>query len=229
MTKSERNIFVDLFREAQRREIKRVEALPGIPFARSDEYVSKMSEIATTQHDVESKVIKIGLRKRLIAIIAAILAVITTASACACVEEINKFFAEFVDTSFEIHAGEITKIEEEYAILGMPEGFENTFSDKSKESYYRQFVSEELGQITFIQNTVRTGLGMNIEDPGCFEITVNGHTVYCSHSYNGCAFAWVQDGYSFFLLWYGDNAWEIKNPEMEEVLIKMIESVGRVK
>ena len=168
----------------------------------SPEFRKKMEELIRTGKPNNKK----GLSKRgkriLLIAIAAVLALTLTACAVAEWESIAGFFVKIFSDHVEYSDPNVTKerIEEEYGLVPIPEGFSVASYAGLYASVQTQYFSEEFGTIQLVQGAKGAINSLVDNEHGSFsEYSIGGKTVRIYSSDLGASASWVENGYYFIL------------------------------
>lgn len=140
-------------------------------------------------------------------LIAAIAAVLLLAAVACAVPEIRRSIAGFFIRIFGDHVEytdpDITKdrIEEEYGLVPIPEGFEETTSIKNNSAVITDYFDEQGNYISLKQVAYRLySVSIDNENGYFEEETINGIAMRVYRSENVTEASWIEDGYYFSLL-----------------------------
>lgn len=169
----------------------------------SPEFKKKMEELIRTGKPNNKKK---GLSKRgkriLLIAIAAVLALTLTACAVAEWESIAGFFVKIFSDHVEYSDPDVTKerIEEEYGLIPIPDGFAITSTDRAETSYIVTYSDAEQNLIILRQAAnLNAWLSVDSEYGSYSEYELDDKIVrlYCGE--NSFQATWLQDGYLFSL------------------------------
>ena len=200
----DKDLSLNLFREALSTAQDELEA----------ELTEKTSKVVITREQHESGVARImaAFRKRkniivkrriLVALLAAVLVILTSCTIYANRDKIAAFMEKFYSTYIDVSYGEIdenvpTEIQQVYLPSYIPEGYEITDLHSNSARVRTQWENEDGARITFVQNLLAgdlTGLDFEKGDPNI--ITVNDMTVYYSKYNNADIYVWNDGYYSY--------------------------------
>ena len=205
LTKQE---FKEAFREAMDKQLEAdLAAEPDMPEL-SPEFRKKMEELIRTGKPNNKK----GLSKRgkriLIIAIAAVLALTLTACAVPEIREsIAGFFVKIFSDHVEYSDPAITRerIDEEYCLDPIPEGFTLISENKSDDGVEVLYADGDDNTIMFHQSAKDVNKDMVDNEHGEFyESEIGGKTVWIHISEVGAKAAWVENGY-YFSIDYGSS------------------------
>ncbi len=92
---------------------------------------------------------------------------------------------------------------EEYVILNLPEGFTQAACQKEKDTVTLTYENDKGEKIVLQQSSVETISGEGPVYGTMQAVTVGDKTVYVYQIENGARADWIQDGYAFSLIYYG--------------------------
>lgn len=209
------------FREAASVEFRSIPTDDSeIDFEFSKEFERKMDKLIKKERTLHSRFLN-GTAKR-IAVIAAALIILfaATFSISAARIPIIEFFVKVYDTFTEyfFEGNKNETIEKEYEITSLPEGFvlEDSFSDE--QTVINKYRNSDNDFISFSQS-VDPNLSFQIDDEHSKDTTVNisGNQVYLYSLDDSICAVWIESGYAFKIVCYGNFE--------ESAVLDLIESV----
>ena len=175
----------------------------------SERFEKKMQKLIKHERSPLWHLTNTGAKRALIVALAAVMLL-----SCACAikpvrEYIAGFFTELHDTYYDIFfKKETAVIEEEYYISSIPEGFElyEAGSFTSDAIITKRYINSKEDEIVFSQTiTEYTFLTLDSEQGDVQEmLTINGRNIALYSSHNMLYAMWIEDGYLFELIVYGE-------------------------
>ena len=208
MTKRQLFLVRKALRRIEAAEIARLDARPAVEWVPTQKYTAAMQKLLA-QDKKRARSLFYGVKKRtIIGLIAAIIALLLTATACVFHREIKDFFIQVTEkgTIFEteISSSEVV----DYEMSWVPEGY--VFSDLQSYSSMKRFTwTKDKQQISFIYASKGTETIILDTEGTSYQIAdVDGKKVYYVCKYNTYSLIWMDSDTSFDLHCPADVSWE---------------------
>ena len=201
--KNSKKLFIKAFMEAE--QISNAEFIntenKDITF--SKEFERKMDKLIKKDKRIHFSVRR-TIRKGLIAAIIAIIVTFTglmsvSATRTPFIEFIKKVFPQFNEiTLSEESTPPVERIETEYTLTDLPEGFEISVYQKDELGIFTVWKNSNNSEIMFSQEILDPNLSIDTEHH-YEEITINGYNAYLNHYEFNSSLKWTDGSYWFIL------------------------------
>lgn len=178
------------------------------PHVFSKGFENRMEELIRAGKPGSKKALSKRGKRILIIAIAAVLALIATACAVPEIREsIAGFFVKIFSDHVEYTDPAITKerIEEEYGLVPVPDGFE-LIRENTSDDLLEAFYEDNDGNVIIFRQSANSGIDVSIDNEHgeFYEREIGERKVQIYYSEGSCAAAWVENGY-YFSLDYGSS------------------------
>ncbi|MBQ6165573.1 MAG: DUF4367 domain-containing protein [Clostridia bacterium] len=169
----------------------------------SARFERRMKKLIAREAACSPAVMRPAVKKALIAAVVFLLMLILCLSVSGIREMIYGFFVRHFDTHDEIvfEASDKTRIEREYEITALPDGFELKERHRYDAFDIRHYENAERGWIVFEQivPSASDGPSLDNERSTAAYLEIDGISVYCVVGKNVVTLYWSRDGYEFSL------------------------------
>lgn len=198
-----KELFIKAFLEAERIEHSNLKREEEIEWDFSEKFEKSMNKLIKKNNHIRLSTRR-NIRKGLLAAIVAIIVTFTglmsvSATQTPFIEFVKKIFPQFNEiTLSEESTPPVNKIETEYTLTNLPDGFEMTEYQKNDLGVLMTWINNNGDEITFSQNIVDTNFTIDNEH-NYKEENINGYKSYYIEDEAGAFLRWT-DGYYWFTL-----------------------------
>ena len=210
MTNTQLKIIKLALFDAEMFEIKKLETFPQAKVMHSPEYVQKISELREKAKRTESSMISFSPRRKTAILVAAIIIIALTLTACAFSEQIKAFFFEISETFTRAEAeGEPTTAEfEQYLPSYIPDNY--TIIDNEVGYGFSRIIWYNNDHYIYLQQNQLSSskLILDTEDSPYAKTIMGNNEIYYINKNNTYSFIWIENGYQFSLMCHGSLSWD---------------------
>lgn len=210
MTTAQLEIIKLALFDAEMFEIRRLEALPQINAIHSPAYAQKISKLRERTKRIESSIIQLSPRRKISILVAAIIILSLTITACAFGKQIKAFFFEISETFTRAEAeGEPTATQfEQHLPSYIPDNY-IVIDNKIDKSSSRVVLFNDSHYIYLDQNlTSFNQLIFDTEDSHYTKTIMGDREIYYINKHNTYTFIWIDNGYQFSLMCHSSLSWD---------------------
>ena len=198
-----KSMFIKAFLEAEALDNAKLKSEDEIEWDFSTEFEKSMEKLIKKNNTIKISTRR-NIRKGLLAAIVAIIVLFTglmsvTATRTPFIEFIKKVFPQYNEiTISEESTPPVDKIETEYTLTALPEGFEVKEYQKEDFKVFTIWRDENNEEIVFSQKLLDTSFTVDNEH-NYKELYINGHEAYYIEDESGAFLRWT-DGYYWFTI-----------------------------
>lgn len=198
-----KELFIKAFLEAERIDYSNLKREEEIEWDFSEKFEKSMNKLIKKNNHIQLSTRR-NIRKGLLAAIVAIIVTFTglisvSATQTPFIEFVKKIFPQFNEiTLSEESTPPVNKIETEYTLTNLPDGFEMTEYQKDNLGVLMTWINNNGDEITFSQNIVDTNFTIDNEH-NYKEQNIIGYKSYYIEDEAGALLRWT-DGYYWFTL-----------------------------
>lgn len=198
-----KELFVKAFMEAERLDNADIPREDEIGWDFSEKFEKSMNTLIKKNNRIQLSTRRNVTKNLLAAILAIIVAFVGLMSVSATREPIIEFVKKVFPQFNEITLNEdspptIDKIETEYTLTNLPEGFKLDTYQKDDYSVFSVWKNDAGEEIAFFQNMLDTDLNINNEH-NYQELTINGYEAYLNKYEYNSTLTWTDGNYWFTL------------------------------
>lgn len=196
-----KSMFIKAFLEAEALDNAKLKSEDEIEWDFSTEFEKSMEKLIKKNNTIKISTRR-NIRKGLLAAIVAIIVLFTglmsvTATRTPFIEFIKKVFPQFNQVSLsEESTPPVDRIETEYTLTGLPEGFEVKEYQKEDFKVFTIWRDENNEEIVFSQKLLDTSFTVDNEH-NYKELYINGHEAYYIEDESGAFLRWTDEYYWF--------------------------------
>ncbi|MCM1286394.1 MAG: DUF4367 domain-containing protein [Acetobacter sp.] len=195
--------FIKAFLEAERIDNSKLKSEDEIEWDFSEKFEKSMNKLIKKNNHIKLSTRR-HIRKGLLAAIIAIIVTFTglmsvSATRAPFIEFVKKIFPQFNEiTLSEESTPPVDKIETEYTLTNLPDGFEIKEYQKYELGILTTWINNNGDEITFSQNIIDTNFTIDNEH-NYKELLINGYTAYYVEDKSGVFMRWTDGNYWFTL------------------------------
>lgn len=198
-----KELFIKAFMEAERISNADYMNIEDVDIVFSPEFERKMNKLLQKNNRIRFST-RCYIKKSLIAAIITMLIIFTALMSVSAIrtpfiEFIKKVFPQFNEITLrEDSTPPVDRIETEYTLTALPEGFEITEYQKDEFGIFTVWRNQNGDEIVFSQDLLN--ININIDNEHNYkEITINNRTAYYTENKNSANLVW-SDGYYWFTI-----------------------------
>lgn len=198
-----KELFIKAFLEAEKIDNSKLKSEDEIEWDFSEKFEKSMNKLIRKNNHIKLSTRR-HIRKGLLAAIVAIIVTFTglisvSATRTPFIEFVKKIFPQFNEiTLSEESTPPVDKIEIEYTLTNLPDGFEITEYQKYELGILTTWINNNGDEVTFLQNIVDTNFTIDNEH-NYKELLINGYTAYYAEDESGALIRWTDGNYWFTL------------------------------
>lgn len=198
-----KELFIKAFLEAERIDNSKLKSEDEIEWDFSEKFEKSMNKLIRKNNHIKLSTRR-HIRKGLLAAIVAIIVTFTglmsvSATRTPFIEFVKKIFPQFNEiTLSEESTPPVDKIETEYTLTNLPDGFEITEYQKYELGILTTWINNNDDEITFSQNIIDTNFTIDNEH-NYKELLINGYTAYYVEDESEALLRWTDGNYWFTL------------------------------
>lgn len=196
-----KELFIKAFLEAERIDNSNLKNEDEIEWNFSEKFEKSMNKLIKKNNHIKLSTRR-NIRKGLLAAIVAIIAAFTglmsvSATRTPFIEFVKKIFPQYNEiTLSEESTPPVDKIETEYTLTNLPDGFEITEYQKYELGILTTWINNNDDEITFSQKIIDTNFTIDNEH-NYKELLINGYTAYYVEDESGALLRWTDGNYWF--------------------------------
>ncbi len=198
-----KELFIKAFLEAERIDNSNLKNEDEIEWNFSEKFEKSMNKLIKKNNHIKLSTRR-NIRKGLLAAIVAIIAAFTglmsvSATRTPFIEFVKKIFPQYNEiTLSEESTPPVDKIETEYTLTNLPDGFEITEYQKYELGILTTWINNNDDEITFSQKIIDTNFTIDNEH-NYKELLINGYTAYYVEDESEALLRWTDGNYWFTL------------------------------
>lgn len=198
-----KELFIKAFLEAERIDYSNLKREEEIEWDFSEKFEKSMNKLIKKNNHIQLSTRR-NIRKGLLAAIVAIIVTFTglmsvSATRTPFIEFVKKIFPQFNEiTLSEESTPPVNKIETEYTLTNLPDGFEMTEYQKDDLVVMSKWENQIGEEIVLFQEIIDSNLSIDSEHSHK-EIVINGYSAYLNQYELNSSLKWT-DGYYWFTL-----------------------------
>lgn len=220
MTESD---IIKAFRVSQTEEFKSIPEESEIEHIFSESFNRKMTKLLEKVEYNGTHCLS-RTKKRIISAVLAMIIIIASIMSVGAVRDAAVCFVTDVmsgEINYEFDGDKTLYIEREYYLTLVPEGFEKIVSKSDTGNIYTEYENKTTGEQILFRQSVTDGTEISVENENgknTIEV-IDGKKIHFYESQSDDYFNvyWIDDGYSFCLIYYG----EIEGEELTEMIMSV--------
>lgn len=222
MTNAQLKIIKRALFDAEMIEIKKLEAFPEAKGEHSEEYIKKISELRQRTKIKKSSIINLTPKRKIAILVAALITLALTITACAFAEQIEDFTFKVYEkfTSVYVEGEPDTSEFVQCMPSYIPDDYvladNEVISISSRAIWYNGSHRIFLDQDRKSSNII----SLDTEDSPCVMTTIGSNQVYYVSKNNTYVFLWIEKNYQFSLTCHSSLAWD----EIEKMICSISDS-----
>ncbi len=216
-----KELFIKAFMEAERIDNASLKSEDEIEWDFSEKFEKSMNKLIRKNNHIKLSTRR-NIRKGLLAAIIAVIVTFTglmsvSATRTPFIEFIKKVFPQFNEVTLsEESTPPVDRIETEYTLTNLPDGFEMSVYQKDALGVFTVWKDSNNSEIMFSQEILDPNLSIDTEH-NYEEITINGYNAYLNYYEFNSSLKWT-DGIYWFILNVPNN--------LKDDLINMAENIS---
>ncbi len=198
-----KELFIKAFLEAEKTDNLKLKSEDEIEWDFSEKFEKSMNRLISKNNHIRLSTRK-HIRKGLLAAIVAIIVMFTglmsvSATRTPFIEFVKKILPQFNEVTLsEESTPPVDRIETEYTLTDLPDGFEITEYQKYELGILTTWINNNGDEVTFSQNIIDTNFTIDNEH-NYTELLINGYTAYFVEDESGALIRWTDGNYWFTL------------------------------
>lgn len=198
-----KELFIKAFLEVERADNSKLKSEDEIDWDFSEKFEKSMNRLISKNNHIRLSTRK-HIRKGLLAAIVAIIVMFTglmsvSATRTPFIEFVKKILPQFNEVTLsEESTPPVDRIETEYTLTDLPDGFEITEYQKYELGILTTWINNNGDEVTFSQNIIDTNFTIDNEH-NYTELLINGYTAYFVEDESGALIRWTDGNYWFTL------------------------------
>lgn len=210
MTNAQLEIIKRALFDAEMIEIKKLETFPEVKVAHSPAYVQKISELREKTKRTESSIISFSPRRKIAILVAVVLILALTITACAFGEQIKEFLFEIYETftRAEVEGDPNTTEFEQYTPSYIPNDY--TIVDNEIVGGSSRIIWYNGDHYIYLDQDQQSSnkLILDTENSPYTQTIMGEHQIYYINENNTYIFIWIENGYQFSLYCHSSLTWD---------------------
>ena len=197
-------------------EIRKLSSLPETPFTPSVGFINKVNELINNERKRERSLLKLSHQKKVAILVASVMILILTLTACIFIEEIQDFFISIKKEAigFVSSTDENITTSEKYKFTYIPSGYVLIDTLKTDSTFLCVY-KNDTHYLSIDQGSMSSCVNMDTENGNYQTTIINDYTIYYTYTKNTYSLIWKNHTNVFGITCHESLGWD----EIEKIIL----------